>query len=282
MNFLVLPHLGLGDQFIMNGLVHFFHQQFKAESILIFAYNNYQKKTLEHLYSDYPNIQMIYIEHDPKGDFGPLITSLQGLPLMSMVTYHLKTYYLLNFGIHSEYRTGCFPNETWIDTFYKQGKVDPLIRYSHFTLPNSMENAEVIYRKVVDKIGSKYVVLHDDPSRGFCFNNKFLLRLFEKHNVSELPVIYLGKNRVDYEPYEDLNNHDVSIELNCDSLLDLTIVLEKATECHLMDSSIVCLIDLMKNCQASLHIHDYIRKSIDPNHISFQNKRWSIWYEKDL
>jgi len=61
--YFVLPHLGLGDQFIMNGFVHFLREQLNATNVLILA-KEHQSATLAELYSGYPEVSFLTVKGD--------------------------------------------------------------------------------------------------------------------------------------------------------------------------------------------------------------------------
>lgn len=278
MDFLVFPHLGLGDQIIMSGFIHYLLQTQNINSILIIAYDNYQNKTLDHLYSDCPKVSFLRIEH-PNGRFSPFISSLNGMPFQSRVLLNGKNYYLLNFGLHSQFQTAYLEGYSWADSFYIQGHLNPSFRFSHFKLPSNMINSDQLYERVVNKIGSKYILVNDEPKTNRKLNGKFIRKLLEQSGNENLPVIYLGLNRYNYMLMDELNNVDVSKELVCDSLLDLWKLIQNATECHFMDSSIACMTDLIKDSKSILHLHSYNASISDKTHPTFVNRNWFLWYK---
>lgn len=280
-DFLVFPHLGLGDQLIMNGYIHYLLQTQNPRSILIIAYDNYQNKTLEHLYSDFPQVHFHRIEH-PNGRFSPFISSLNGKPFRSTVYLHDKPYILLNFGLHSQYNSATIGNNSWADSFYIQGALDPSHRFSYFHLPSNMNNSKIIYERITSKIGKEYILVNDEPKSNRNINAPLLHMLLKKSGNYKLPVIYLGIERYKYSLVNELNNVDLSEELRCDSLLDLWEIIQNAKECHFMDSSIACMTDLIKDSKSDLHLHEYMTHTVNPSCPIFVNRKWSIWYDKDL
>jgi hypothetical protein len=281
MDFLVFPHLGLGDQIIMSGFIHYLLESQHINSIVIIAYDNYQNKSLNHLYSDCPKVSFLRIEH-PNGRFSPYIHNLNGMPFQTPVLLNEKKYYLLNFGVHSQFRSAYVKGYSWADSFYIQGNLDPKFRFSYFKLPSNMINSDKLYERVINKTGPKYILVNDEPKTNRNLHGKFIRRLLEESGNANLPVIYLGLNRYNYPLKDELNNIDVSKELECDSLLDLWKLIQNAVECHLMDSSIACMTDLIKDSNAKLHLHDYATETVDPSHSVFINRPWSIWYKEDL
>ncbi len=278
MNYLILPHLGLGDQLIMNGFVQYLIHEQKANKILIIAYDNYQRTSLLHLYSDTPVVEFLWIEH-PNGRFSPFVTSLNGRQMFSKVELDSTEYILLNFGLHSQYHSASLPGYSWADSFYIQGQLDPALRFSLFTLPKNMKKAEELYKNVTDIIGSRYILIHDEPKSSRNLNGTLLKNLLEKSNNTQLPVIYLGLQRYDYPLIDGLKNVNLSDKLRCNSLLDLWYLIQNATECHFMDSSISCMTDLIGDSKSILNLHAYATDTVDKEKPIFIHRKWRILHE---
>lgn len=282
MDFLVLPHLGLGDQLIMSGFIQYILQTQSPKSIVIITYDNYQNKTLEHLYSDVSNIVSFYrIEH-PNGRFSPFIENLNGKPFQSIVYLDSKPYCLLNFGLHSQYRSATLNGYSWADSFYIQGNLNPSLRFSLFRLPSNMKNSEELYDRIIKKIGRNYILINDEPKSNRNINANYIKALLQSSKNIDTPILYLGLERYKYPLIDNLNNIDLSNELLCDSLLDLWKLIQNARECHFMDSSIACMTDLISDSSANLHLHAYTTETVDPKNPIFVNRKWSIWYKEDL
>lgn len=265
----------------MNGFIHYILQMSDVQTILIIAYDNYQKSTLQHLYSDASNVKLLLIEH-PNGRFTPFIESLNGRPFQSPIEINGERFLLLNFGVHSQYRSATLPGYSWADSFYLQGNLDPSFRFSHFQLPSAMNNAHSLYKRVVERVGEDYILLNDEPKSNRNLNANLLQRHLSNTQKKDLPVLYLGLARYQYPLLNELNNHDLSKELSCNSLLDLWILIKNANECHFMDSSIACMTDLIQDCKASLHLHAYVTETVDPQHPIFVQNKWKLWYKEDL
>ena len=281
MNYLIFPHLGLGDQLIMNGYIHYILETQKPQSISIITYDNYQNKTLEHLYSDVPTVKFYRIEH-PAGRFTSFVESLNGKPFQSIVYLDSMPYCLLNFGCHSQYRCATLQGHSWADSFYLQGNLDPSYRFSYFKLPTNMKGSDELYERVIQKTGKDYILVNDEPRSNRKIHQPFLERLLKESGNKDLPLLYLGLGRYRFSLFEGLKNIDVSNELQCESLLDLWKLIQNAKECHFMDSSIACMTDLIKDSNSKLHLHAYATETVDPTHPIFVNRKWSIWYKEDL
>ncbi len=266
MRIVLFGHLGIGDHIYMNGLVHTLIQNMKGidlEEICIIACDDYRKETLIHMYKDYPIVSFHYlpISSMPITEI-PTFQALHERPSGTLVSLNNKTYILYTFGLHSPLKVanpyeviGC----NWVDFLYLAPlAINPMHRYTHFRCPSNLSVAEEKFRNLINFLGhSNYILLHDDPSRNRILDKGVLLHFLEKDNMKNLTVLYLGKDRYNYPLIEGLNNTDISTLLECDSLFDLTYILAAAKACHLMDSSIACLVDVL-GISTKLYMHSYM------------------------
>lgn len=291
MNIIIFPHLGLGDQFVMNGYIHYLlRSNDTIEEICLFA-KKYTQSTLEHLYSDCPKVRIYGIENSSNvcgtsWEEDPYIQVFRRTPYESMVNFQGKTYVLLNFGVHSSipfniYRTN------WADAFYYQANVDPALR-KNFTFPSNLSNAENLYKRVIDSLGTdKYILLHDDPERNLNLDKDTLINILHRNKSHTLPVLYLGKNRYSWPLIEQIQNKGSNELLSCDSVLDYYYLIKNATECHFIDSSIGVMTDYIKDSETKLYNHHYATqekndKTINPNIFRINTLRnWTYLSERE-
>lgn len=241
-NIIIFPHLGIGDQFVINGYVNYILTKYQPHSITIVARRS-SKYTFEHLYSDNNNVYFLYMDNDKQ--IGPLKENLNKMKDVT-VTYFGQESDNLHF-LHTYF---------WADSFYIQGDIDPEIRFTHFSFPSnldtSLKNYEILKKNIGDK---KYIIVHDDPSRNFKLNP---LKL---ENRDKFVTVYLG---IDREKYEFLDNSIENVVLSnkdykLDSLLNLYHIIQNAEEAHLMDSSIAIMADYIPNKVGRFYSHVYIR-----------------------
>jgi hypothetical protein len=261
MNILIFSHLGLGDQFIMNGYINFLLLDNKINKIKIIA-KKYQEKTLTHLYSDLPAISFFWIDiKDENSEWMniPIIVSINRKPFNTQILLNDEIYFLQTFGLHSPLDSFIVEGRSWADSFYIRTGVDPTLRYDLFKLPANLERSKYLYTVLREQIQSdNYILIHDDPSRGRVVRSELVKSILKKNSTLDLPVIYLGKNRDAYPFIEGLNNVRFPYFASIVSLLDLYHIILHSTECHFMDSSIACLTDTMDNVNTNLYIHYYI------------------------
>jgi hypothetical protein len=186
------------------------------------------------------------------------------------------------FGFHSSVRSFVIPGRNWADSFYLHANVDPKLRYSMFTLPRNMTRSKGLYESLVDYLGgSKYVLIHDDPSRQRFITADLVKKELARNGTRHLPVLYLGKNRYNFPLIEGLNNIKLPEFFITESLLDLYDTIYNATECHLMNSSISILTDTMNNSNTKLYVHHYMTEdkgaSLVTNTIEC-NRTWTAFH----
>jgi hypothetical protein len=264
MRYLFLGHQGLGDHIVMNGLIHSFikSQIENIEELCIIAQNNHCRKTLEHLYSDYPLVTFYWITPSPSECEDPVFLQLHKKPNLTRVQYNNLEYVGINFGFHSTFMMDLskVPDTvSWVDYLYMSPlNLSSQIRFTEFRLPSDLSVAQKKYEAFVKTIGSGgYVIIHDDPSRDRNIDQEIVRTILKQDAMSDLPVVYLGINRYSYPLVTGLNNKDVGDLFISDSILDFYYILKHASACHLMESCISCLVDC-SYINTKLYMHSYI------------------------
>ena len=263
MKFIIFSHLGLGDQFVMNGYIHYLLSSNKNIEEIYLLIKKYTLSTLEHLYSDYPKVKFYAVENSDSAsgsswEKDPYVQAFNKAPFESLVQFQGDSYVLLNFGVHSS-RYFDINKTNWADAFYKQGNVDTSER-NNFTFPSNLANAEKLYKRVVDSLETnEYILIHDDPERDLCLDKDTLMNILNQNKSNNLPTVYLGKNRYSYPLIENLNNKGSNELLFCESVIDYYYLIKNAKECHFIDSSIGVMTDYIKNSESRLYNHQYTR-----------------------
>lgn len=263
MNIFLLPHLGLGDQFIMNGYVHYLLDTFPEIQEICIVAKSFTHSTLKHLYSDYSKITFYLIEEKDEATGSTwyttdaLLKQLNRAPFGIQFKYNEKIYILHNFGCHSSLPFHIHKTN-WADAFYQQANVDPKLRLD-FRFPSHMNKSKELYSRVIESIQStKYILLHEDTTRLKSLNKVVVRQILKENNTLDLPVLYLGRNRYNYPLHETLNNKGSNDLLQVDSILEYTDLIKNATECHFIDSSIGVLTDSIEGITAKLYDHLYV------------------------
>ena len=102
-------------------------------------------------------------------------------------------------------------NFPWDYSFYESIGLDYQIKYDHFHVDKNVLDNEESYRKLTNN--EPYIFVHDDPSRG---------RIIRPDNKKNLKIV---RNDMRY------------------SIYDFVKIAQNAEECHLMGSSLLCLLD---------------------------------------
>jgi len=267
--------VGIGDHIVMNGYIHYLRTCPDTNNICIVVFNNYSKDTIVHLYEDYPSISLHYMDSDNDSIFS-MINRQQW---MSTCVYNNELYHILTFGLHSQHQIVYYGDHCWNSSFYIHAGVDPSIQFTHFRLPNDMSCSKEKYNSLIARLQTdQYIIIHDDPSRGRHIHENTVKDILEKNKHSNIPIIYFGINRYSYPLLSDLNNaQHVDDILSCVSLLDYYDIISHATECHLMDSSILCLTDRITDSSALLYNHMYVvHNNFSNRYITSINRNWNI------
>jgi hypothetical protein len=277
MRFLFLGHTGIGDHIIMNGLIHTFIKEHESlQELQIIAADDYRKTTLLHMYEDYPIVTFYWLRKKEGYAFDvedPVFLALNGQQDGRIIMLDDKPYITMTFGLHSQRRFFWLESgKSWIDCLYKFPlNYDCENRYKEFHLPSNLSRAQSLYDTVCKQLhGGDYVLIHDDPTRGRNADAYTVKELLKKDNMLDIPVLYLGFRRYQYPLLEGLYNKDMGSLFECESLFDLYYLLQNAKACHLMDSSIACLVDI-SNIQGKLYMHNYINEA---SGLGFTREPW--------
>jgi hypothetical protein len=128
----------MGDHFICNGLVHALAEKY-GELYLICKIP--YLKTVTHLYEDYENIKIIYVE-DEFQEVAEYSNTLK-MPILRIGFENCDT-------------------SAFEESFYTQLELDPECEYTNFKLPNRLE--EYLYLSIRQKLGENYLFIHDTCS----------------------------------------------------------------------------------------------------------------------
>lgn len=146
-------HLGLGDHFICNGLVHSLGNRFSKIHLVCW---NHNLTTVKSLYQDHTNIVIHGVSNESQG-VSDLMHALK-LPVLRV-------------GFHN-----CDAQD-FEASFYRQLNLDTDMQYTGFCFPQDQTRSKEMYQRWVDQVGNDYIFVHDASSR-----QKFTLSI-----ASELP-----------------------------------------------------------------------------------------------
>ena len=249
-NLILLPHLELGDNIIINGAVR--HYCTIYNNVILICKKNY-KKQLEYMYSDLDNLFLYPINGGV----------MEGIDIRDEFYYDLEIYNLFNQN-NIDFIPMCGYSGAYSDDYKQDHSRYPIYFFEYLNLPyeirytkfkiNRDENAEnTLYNNLINIIGDKYVVIIDDEKRNYTI---------DKHIKNIFPIFKLG--------YDSKNNNKKLETIKSDNIFNYIKILENAAEIHTIDSSIVLLIDAL-DLQVKTDIHRYLR----PQAVKYKNTNFS-------
>jgi hypothetical protein len=209
-NLYLCTHYGFGDYVICYGLVKELASRY--DSIILFAI---------------PHRSYLHIENIKR-----LYASIKNVQVITDSPESYKDVYYLGWGkfieaVSKGYALP-FPN-----FFYEQVGVPLNLMWDNFYFERDMnKEKEIYYDRLGLKDGEEYILLHDDPIRGFVINRTYIR--------SDAKIIHL-------------------VELEDISILDILYLVEKSKEVHATTTGLVPFIDQMNIIHDSLNLHKYVR-----------------------
>jgi hypothetical protein len=137
---IVYHHLGLGDHFICNGLVHALSNQY--DTIYLPCWKKYYP-TVAHLYSEFENIQVFSIDKEPDD----ILSYDSKIPIIAIGFNNVDV-------------------TQFERSFYKQVNLPYETRFTEFRLPSNDLRSKLFYEKVKQKLGDDYIFVHNESSVG--------------------------------------------------------------------------------------------------------------------
>jgi hypothetical protein len=123
---------------------------------------------------------------------------------------------------------------------YRALKLDVDIGYKYFKINRDIDKENEIYNKLINIIGSKYIIIIDDEKRNFRINNKYL-------DDINYPIFKLSMNSKNENPELE--------SLKDPYIFNYITILEKAQKILSIDSSIPWLCDYA-NLNCKLYIYN--------------------------
>lgn len=208
-NLYLCTHYGFGDYVMCYGLVKELSK--KYDKIFLFGIRHISPLHISNiirLYSSIENVQII--TEDPKNYKDVLYLGWDNYfkTIEEGTAIQCARYFYNQVGV---------PLDLMWDNFYFKRDLD--------------KEKDIYYNRLGLKDGEEYIFLHDDPSRDFVIDRKYI------PNIKTIHLIKL---------------QDISI-------LDTLYLVEKAKEVHIENTGLVSFIDQMKIKHNSLNYHKYVR-----------------------
>lgn len=211
----IYNHQGLGDHIHCNGLVRFIIEKNPNSKIYIFVRENILKM-VKFMYRDEDKIKIVMIPKKIKEEN----------QYVEDLIYKKKDiiFYKVGFEYIQKNHKNINVSETADSLFYRQLKIPYKKRFQKTYWKRDLNKERRVYNKLIEK--KPYVFIHDDASRGFFIPDKLINSKF------------------------DIIRNDKS-----NSIFDYGLILENASEIHLMESSIRCMLEFLNphNCKFYLY-----------------------------
>lgn len=145
---IIIPHLGLGDQIVINGLVRILHNSGKYKKIRLVTQQKFLSN-VEFMYRDLSNIDYISSENNLNVDsVSNIVKSKYVGKFLDRWWYNTKAV-----NVHEE--------EVYTSLGYKWTD-----RYEHFSVDRDFDKENKVFLKLITD-SKPYIVVCDDPSRNY-------------------------------------------------------------------------------------------------------------------
>jgi hypothetical protein len=145
-DFLFYHHLGMGDHFILHGLVRRLYKEEEFNSFNLISKKHYANN-VRFMYRDLEKIKIIEVNNDSNAD--QIFNSFKGRKKKHFAT---------------DYRefSNCFSEEA----AYLSLGFEPSDRYTYFHLERDYPRENEVYNKIIN-FNDEYIFIADDASRGY-------------------------------------------------------------------------------------------------------------------
>lgn len=204
----IVPHLGLGDMIILNGMVRVACRV--HDEVMLVAKKSYVN-SLRCLFGSIPNLRLKFVEecHELCANDWRLVRDIQAMG-----------YELLPVGVHSQKNDWRDLDPVWSHAMYRQVGLDPNLMYAEFRVFRNPDSEALMLHLVRSAVGQAYVVVHDDPRRGYVIDRTCLPR--------GLPVVHVDDPR-----------------WRSDNIFDYAQVIDNAVQFHGFDSCFMLMADFL-------------------------------------
>lgn len=236
-------HLGLGDHIMCNAIVRHFAKKYDVVYLFVFSRN---LESVSYMFRDIKHIKYLTIANESYSAQFQIVNSYLAL---SPDSVYLK--------IGHEYLNGKVKTSldqtdklTAEQLFYEQVGLTWSERYSGFHIERNIKAEDEVYN-YYNPNDEPYVFIHHDPHRKRNIDYKYILN-------KDIKVIDFNGKISDPKPFK---------------FFDHMKLIEKAEECHVIDSSFKCLSDSFLKDKKNMFFHRYT------NFDSFEDsdqKGWTV------
>lgn len=236
--------VGLGDAFVMNGIVH--HYARICDKLYYPARAEFFE-TLTCLYQDFPNIEVWRFYGAEQQDVFIETNNVQRISSFPLITSEI-------------HRIGCEKEHIhvhWPQQVYENWDIPFKMRYLDFHMPKEIPGTEELYEKLTE--GEKdYVLVHR----------------YASDHPNGLPIDILNFRKL--QGLEEMKIIEVQAG-QATNMLQYKTLIERAKEIHCIPSSFFNLVDSMVNdIPAKLVFHDIRKNSLMKVNSRWNGHRWQI------
>ena len=249
---LIYHHLGLGDHIALSGLVREIIKEDKPDNVYM-ACLNYNSYNVERLYSDIPNFHVV----DAGGHLGFYDEPMEKWIVANAPNKTIKIG-------HQDWGRIEGSWDGYVDTkVYIAAGYDINLRWDGFYYERDLDEEERVFQKL-NPNDEEYCFIHDPGNNQHISDGKW-------RGVIKDETVQHASTRNNLK----LIRNDISIPI-----INLGLVLERASELHLMESSIRCLIEGLDTTNVRHFHHRYIKDSYCLDNGTM--KCWMVIEEPDL
>lgn len=150
-DFMLWHHLGMGDHFILHGLVRRLYKEKKFNKFKLIAKKHYSAN-VRFMYRDLPLMEILEIANDAEAQH------LFGMFEGEKLKHHLSSY-------------GTFPNAFTEEAAYLSLGFNVSDRYDYFHLERDYDKEDISYKKIID-FEEDYIFIADDAGRNYKIDDK--------------------------------------------------------------------------------------------------------------
>lgn len=232
---LLIPHLGLGDHLVLNGLVRYLLSTLYAK-LKIFCYSH-NVEAVRFMFRDLGESRIHLIDV-------PSTDELRSALFKACLTRKIKN--LIPGCEHDTpiyvgiYQTPSFDTEdVFWKSFYRGRGLDTRIMRDYFKVLRHPLREDRLYASFIEHIKTpRYIVIHEDPERGYALDRAKI------PNPNQLPLINISKG---------------AFPVESKMLFDYGKIIEQAEAFHGFDSSIAWMVELCHLRVPKKYLHVYVR-----------------------
>lgn len=224
----ILPHFGLGDAIMINGLIRHFCEIY--DNIFLFS-ADYHYESVKYMFRDLENLKVLNF-----GDMGLVVQNC-----INYISSNNLQNDLIKVGFEKLYDEMHFirPDGLLYESYYTMFDLQPSLRYEKFFCLRNEEYENYVYN-YLNPSNEEYIFIIDDSTHQ---NGSFVI------DESRIPKKY---KIIKYD--KDLNYNDERF-----LLFNYGKIIENAKEVHSMETAFLEFIKSMK-FSSNIFVHSYLKK----------------------